>query len=70
MPGEVVEITVGAGLGGPGAVMRGLAGMRVLMTTNRGWSAGDDGLSRPAAGDRDTEAAGTAQGSLLRMCET
>jgi len=28
------------------------------------------GLSRPAADDQDTEAAGTAQVSALRMCET
>ncbi len=43
MLGELVEVTAGAGPDGPGAVIHGLAGTRVLMTTNAECTTGDDG---------------------------
>jgi hypothetical protein len=47
MLGELLEVTVGTGSDGPGPVIRGMAGMRVLM---EGCAAGDDGPV--AAGSR------------------
>jgi len=58
MLGELVEVTVGIGPDGPGAVMRGF-----------GRHAGSNDNKRRADG-RKTETAGTAQGSVLRVCET
>lgn len=43
MLGELIEVTGGTGPNGFGAVMPGLAGMRILMTTNTECTAGDDG---------------------------
>jgi len=72
MPGEVVEVTVGTGLDGPGAVMRGSAGMRVLMTTKAKaeCTAGDDGPVATGSRRPGHRGCRDGAGSLLRTCET